>query len=243
MSLITYLEHSGFAVNTETALLVFDYYQDPSGALAKLLETNSLPVIFFVSHHHPDHFNRSIFNIDNMPADVERYYIISNDVFARNIPEHVSAVRVKNGDTLTDLPGHITVKVFNSTDIGVSYLVTLPNGETIFHAGDLNNWHWADESTDAEIKSMEKQFMSILAEISSATNHIDIAFFPVDARLGKNYALGAAQFLQKIEIGNFFPMHFWGKADEACNIDAYPLNQPIITHFHAVKQPGTTFAV
>lgn len=241
MNEITYLQHSGFVVKTTTAILVFDYYQDPTYSLQKLLADNkSLPVIFFVSHHHPDHFNREIFAL---ATDHERFYIVSNDVFARNIPDGVDCVRVKKGDKLDNILGGITVNVFNSTDIGVSFLVTLTSGKTIFHAGDLNNWHWEAESTPQEVKSMQQQFLSIVADIAAEAPHIDVAFFPVDARLGENYALGAAQFLQAIEVANFFPMHFWGKADEACNTAAYPITKPLTTHFASVKTSGSTFSL
>ena len=37
-------------------------------------------------------------------------------------------------------------------------------GMRLFHAGDLNNWHWSEESTPQEIRKAEGDF---LAEIKN----------------------------------------------------------------------------
>ena len=66
MITVTYLDHSGFAVTTPTAIMVFDYYKDPDKKLEKVLASHpdpEIPVLFFVTHHHPDHFNTSIFEL------------------------------------------------------------------------------------------------------------------------------------------------------------------------------------
>ena len=61
---VTYLDHSGFAITTPEAVMVFDYYKDPDKKLEKTLaQAPDLPVVFYVSHHHPDHFNTSIFEL------------------------------------------------------------------------------------------------------------------------------------------------------------------------------------
>ena len=51
---VTYLDHSGFAITTPAAIMVFDYYKDPDKKLEHLLKISpEKPVLFFVSHHHP----------------------------------------------------------------------------------------------------------------------------------------------------------------------------------------------
>lgn len=57
---LTYIFHSGFALETERCMLVFDYWMDPSGVMPQLLKT-SKPMYVFSSHFHEDHFNRQIF--------------------------------------------------------------------------------------------------------------------------------------------------------------------------------------
>ncbi|MBQ2202695.1 MAG: MBL fold metallo-hydrolase [Clostridia bacterium] len=58
---IDYLGHSGFLVETETALLLFDYYRGALSFLEK--KPKEKPLFVFVSHAHADHFNPFIFKI------------------------------------------------------------------------------------------------------------------------------------------------------------------------------------
>lgn len=137
---VTYLDHSGFAVVLPTAVAVFDYFRDPTGALVKVIRENpELPVVFFVSHHHPDHFNPAIFNL---AQDREVQYVLSNDIFSKVVHDDMPVAWVSPGDEVPGLLGGLDVRAFGSTDAGVSFLVTLPDGRKIFHAGDLNYWHW-----------------------------------------------------------------------------------------------------
>ena len=57
---IYFLHHSGFVLELEKVILVFDYYLDPLKLLEERLEKTDKPVYFFVSHVHGDHFNRAI---------------------------------------------------------------------------------------------------------------------------------------------------------------------------------------
>ena len=54
--IITYLGHSGFLVETETAYFLFDYIR---GTLPEFSEKKKLYV--FASHAHKDHWNPEIF--------------------------------------------------------------------------------------------------------------------------------------------------------------------------------------
>ena len=68
---ITYLYHSGFVVETQNHVLVFDYYLDDvdagkkRGIDAGVISLSDLPknkkITVFVSHNHGDHFNPVIF--------------------------------------------------------------------------------------------------------------------------------------------------------------------------------------
>ena len=70
---ITYLSHSGFLVELDTAYLLFDYYK---GDLPELNTGKKFYV--FVSHAHYDHFKKDIFKLRDYLPDV--YFILSNDV-------------------------------------------------------------------------------------------------------------------------------------------------------------------
>ena len=137
---VTYLDHSGFAITTPAAIMVFDYYKDPDKKLEHLLKISpEKPVLFFVSHHHPDHFNTSIFEL---AQDRKRTYILSNDIFSKLVPkEGISVAWMSAGDVIDQIPGTKEVKAYGSTDAGVSFAITLEDGSVIFHAGDLNDWH------------------------------------------------------------------------------------------------------
>ena len=212
MTKVTYLDHSGFAVQMPDVVLVFDYYRDPSHALQKILEANpQIPVVFFVSHRHEDHFNNSIFEI---AQNHRRVYVMSNDVPAQEIPSTLEVAGMSAGDRVEGLPGGISVKAYPSTDTGVSFLVEASNGKKIFHAGDLNEWHWKDESDTKEVKHAEAAFKKALDRISSENASVDIAMFPVDPRLGTDFGSGAMAFIEAVKTGHLSPMHFWGKRDE-----------------------------
>ena len=72
---ISFLAHSGFAVETATKVLVFDYYKDDK-KIVDAYAKGSKPLWFFISHWHEDHFNRDIATFEAHT----RHYIYNNDV-------------------------------------------------------------------------------------------------------------------------------------------------------------------
>ncbi len=122
------------------------------------------------------------------------------------------AYYLDKGETWSD--GILEVEAFGSTDLGISFLLHL-DGKLIFHAGDLNNWHWKEESTGEEIREAENAYFSELDVISRHVDRIDLVMLPVDPRLGKEYMLGAKQFVDRFHVGTFVPMHFDNAYDEA----------------------------
>jgi L-ascorbate metabolism protein UlaG (beta-lactamase superfamily) len=101
----------------------------------------------------------------------------------------------------------VRVQAFGSTDVGSSFLIEAEE-KRIFHAGDLNNWHWSEKSPPEEIQTAERQFLEEVALLAGTTTQLDLAMFPVDPRQGKDYMLGAKQFVERIHTGVFAPMHF-----------------------------------
>ncbi|GCB35863.1 hypothetical protein KGMB02408_28080 [Bacteroides faecalis] len=81
-------------------------------------------------------------------------------------------------------------------------------GWSIFHAGDLNNWHWSEESTEEEIRKANGDFLAEVKYLKEKAPNIDLVLFPVDRRMGKNYMKGAKQFIEQIKTTIFVPMHF-----------------------------------
>lgn len=233
---ITYLAHSGFMVATPDVVMVFDYYRDPSHSVVKYLEKHpEVPVVFFVSHSHPDHYNPDIFNL---AQNHRRVYVLSNDVEARDTNSRLEIQGMSPGDKVEGLPGDIRVEAYDSTDAGVSFAVTLKDVQTIFHAGDLNNWHWNEQSTPREVAEADAAFRKALGRIASEHPSFDVAFFPVDTRQGRDFAVGATEFVEAIRVHDFFPMHFDGNYMVACDFGVYPFHTKVDTVFHCLHDPG-----
>lgn len=233
---ITYLAHSGFMVTTDEVVMVFDYYRDPSHSLEKYLDRHaSAPVVFFVSHHHPDHYNPEIFNL---AQNHKRLYILSNDVEARDTNSRLAIQGMSAGDIVEDLPGIASVEAFDSTDAGVSFAVKTQEGKMVFHAGDLNNWHWNEENSPREVAEADAAFRKVLHRIAEKYPALDVTFFPVDTRQGRDFAVGATEFVEAIRVKDFFPMHFDGNYMMACDFGVYPFHTKVDTTFHCLHEPG-----
>jgi len=193
---ITYLHHSGFTVEMDTCLIVFDYYQGN-------LKLPDKKTYVLASHMHPDHYNPAIFAWRKERPDIE--YILGFDIYDdANIPHERDNITFISPYEEIQVDG-LTIKAYGSTDEGVSFLVKC-DGTNIFHAGDLNWWYWAGETLEENMLA-ERGFKEELVKIKG--EHIDIAFFPVDPRLEKNYWLGAELFIDEIHPHYFIPMHFW----------------------------------
>lgn len=219
---LTYIFHSCFMLETEQCVLIFDYWKDsPEGDVKKMLEHTGKRVYFMASHFHEDHFNPEIIAM-NVPNGDKRI-ILSRDIIRRHRAKETDAdVIMRKGDVYND--EYIKIKAFGSTDAGVSFMLET-DGKKIFHAGDLNNWHWEDESTPQEVKKMEGDFKAVLRDIKAEYPTVNLAMFPVDPRLGTDFARGARQWLQTIKTTYLAPMHFpparekamtFGKEAEMC---------------------------
>lgn len=208
-AVVTYYHHSGFTVEVMDTLLVFDYWRGENGELSEkdqLREqdlANHKRVLVFVSHDHEDHFDEIIYSWDYQKLPIT--YIVSDD-----LPIGKRGRRVKPGDTLE--VGDVSIRVFDSTDKGVSFYVSL-YGLNIFHAGDLNLWHWREESTLREIAQAEKDFYAAMAPIDRLP--MDVAMFPVDPRMGGLYEAGANYFVMSVKPRVFIPMHWQGRPEVA----------------------------
>jgi L-ascorbate metabolism protein UlaG (beta-lactamase superfamily) len=204
---LTYIYHSGFAIETHNFTMIIDYYQDSLGDKKGVVYDRLLsrPYRLYVlsTHGHADHFNPEVLEWRERRSDI--HYIFSKDI-KEQIKTTLDHVIYLDKDQMfkDDL---IQVNAFGSTDIGLSYKITTEK-KVVFHAGDLNNWHWKEESTDEEVKEAEANYLSELNHIAASTPKLDLAMFPVDPRLGQDYMFGAQQFMEKIPTRLFVPMHF-----------------------------------
>ena len=80
----------------------------------------------------------------------------------------------------------------------------------IYHAGDLNDWVWEEESDayNAEMTANYRKQMALLAEKLNG-REIDTAFVVLDPRQEKDYDRGLCYFLEQIPVKQVYPMHYW----------------------------------
>ena len=198
---IWYLYHSGFAVETSRHFFIFDYWKmnpEKGGLEQGVISSDEMQgkdVVFFASHRHADHYSPRILNLKKSIPDSR--FILSDD-----IPPVDGAIMIGPGKSLNEQD--FSLKTLASTDAGVAFLLET-DGFRIFHAGDLNWWHWEGEDETDNLK-MAQDFQSQILLLSQTD--IDLAFFPVDPRLGENYILGIDYLMRNVHIKNVVPMHF-----------------------------------
>lgn len=210
---IYYIYHSGFVIKTENHFLIFDYYKDPiknevTKQKSKVLSPENIKemknVFVFASHSHEDHFNHKILEWEDYNSKIQ--YIFSSDITIEKNKSNYNFIEEGQEKIVDD----VHVRAYGSTDIGVSFLVKV-DGLTIFHAGDLNWWHWKEDSLQEQAiaESLFKAHIEKLKEEKT----IDIAFFPVDPRLQEFYYKGGEYFAEEIQPKILIPMHFGDKLD------------------------------
>lgn len=222
MITVRYIFHSCFVVETDTSLLVFDYWMDPAGAFKRYVcPGGGKHTYVFASHFHEDHFTKEIFRWREENPFTDYTYILSKDILKhRRANKEDADVWMAKGATWHD--GNIRVWATGSTDSGVSWIVEA-DGKRIFHAGDLGNWYarfLADGlKEEGEIYSEEfgmmvspvaeeKRYLGELKDIRKIADGFDIAMLPVDGRIGNGYTRGARQFIERFHVGLLIPMHF-----------------------------------
>ena len=229
---LIYYHNSGFSVQVGSTLLIFDYWEGEERELkqsARITESflKAFEQIFvFVSHQHPDHYDPVIY--DWQKAGLPVNYIVAHDMPVGTRGSRISPLQEKK------LTSNISVKAFESTDMGVSFLVTA-YGMNIFHAGDLNLWHWRQESTLKEIEAAEEAFYHALEPMRQ--EKIDVAMFPVDPRKGYMYDAGANHFIMTEKPRVFIPMHWQDRPEVAIEYARRTRNPQ--TEVVSLTRPGT----
>ena len=238
---LIYIYHSGYAILGEGLTIIIDYYKDSvsdtDGIVHQTLLSRPGKLYVLSSHFHADHFNYEIMKWKELRNDIT--YILSKDIAKRRKIDKSLVNLIKKGDVFCDK--NITVKAYGSTDVGVSFLIQLScDGKRIFHAGDLNNWHWMEESEEPEWKGYENNFLKELDDIYKDYNELDLVMFPVDPRLGKEYQRGARQFTEKIKTKVFMPMHFRDDYKAANTFQDYANNIGIYSPL--IREKGQYFS-
>ena len=213
---ITYIHHSGFLAETREVYYLFDYEK---GNLPQL--NTEKPLFVFVSHGHSDHYNPQIFDLLRSMGMKQITALLSNDIPKKRYPTCLMPSAPEEADDIRRqglipvikayhsqkyaLSFQTHVQTLLSTDKGVAFFLTCPEG-TLYHAGDLNDWT-IEETPEQERRQMTGSYLAAIKRLEG--NNIDIAFLPLDPRLGKYYAKGFLTFLELIPVKQVYPMHYW----------------------------------
>lgn len=199
---IWYLGNSGWAIRTNSKLLIFDYHT-PIGPPAdepwlanghiNPEEIMDQDVYVFVTHEHGDHFNPAIFDWQKSIDGIE--YILG---FTSEKASEASVLLPREKKTIDGME----VSTISSTDAGVGFLVKV-DSLTIFHAGD----HACKE------KDINEPFTDEIDYLEDNCSSVDLAFLPItgcgfnDPEAVKS---GIFYFLEKLNPDVMFPMHVLG---------------------------------
>ena len=204
---VTYIYHSCYIVEFEKEVLIFDYF------MGKLPEFDRNKKIYFLaSHKHQDHFSMNVFKYAEKYPNVK--YILSNDIrisekyleqngYSKEIKSKIINVG-KRDEKLID---EMKVETLKSNDAGVAFVVTVA-GMCIYHAGDLNWWHWEGEPA-AYNSGLEFKYVMEIEKLKD--RKIDVAFVPLDSRLNTSFYKGLDHFARNTKAELIFPMHMWRK--------------------------------
>lgn len=199
---LTYLLNSGFMVKDENILMLFDDFDDPAQAADRAVDRGNFEHLYiFASHAHFDHFGT---HIRAYAPKVSRY-IFSNDIKRTKRVKMFPSTEITFMKKYSEWQGEaIKVVTYDSTDVGVSFLIELENGTRIFHAGDFNWWHWKEDNEENKNLAgrLFKKQMKRLKGLDA-----DVAFFPVDGRLGNTQEIGVTEFVKETDIKTLVAMH------------------------------------
>lgn len=204
---ITFIKHSSFAVELERHILLFDYYGE--GKLPEWSRDKTLYVLN--SHKHADHFNLCIFELRKQYPKI--HFFLGSDIRLSERYLQRNHITIDRDREITHLSKRIVleyepemkIRTLRSTDAGVAFVIQC-EGKDIYHAGDLNWWHWELESAafnEAQKTKYQEEIMQIAGE------HFDVAFVPLDGRLEAAYYWGMDFLLGQIDAEAVFPMHMW----------------------------------
>jgi ankyrin repeat protein/L-ascorbate metabolism protein UlaG (beta-lactamase superfamily) len=197
---IWYLKHSGFAIKTKSALMVFDYWDNDPVPDEKLLanghvrpeEFKDLPVYVFVSHEHDDHFDPQILEWKKSIPNITY-------IFGFEPPNKAGITIIGPREQRT--VGGLKVTTIKANDAGVGFAVQV-DGLTIFHAGDHSN-------NTLEMK--DNNFFPEIDFLAEKGIRPDIAFFlnafGCGATNPEAFQKGIFYAVDKLKIKSCLPMH------------------------------------
>ena len=208
---VTHIAHSGFSVELEKTVLVFDYYVGDFPAFDPAAQ-----IVVLASHGHPDHFTKRIWQLLGRYENLE--FVLSDDIPEARVQKHFAVLGLDyeaakahihfiGPHQQLEFPG-VKIETLLSTDLGVAFVVRT-EGKTIYHSGDLHWWVWEGD-TEENHREMIDTYTGEIAKIEGL--HMDLAFAVLDSRL-KDYWQGLDYFMRHTDPAVVIPMHFWEDVD------------------------------
>lgn len=212
---VIFIHHSCFLIEVDDKVLIFDYFG--GDRVNGYTFTGKIPsyapdtkIYMFASHGHRDHFDMDILRWSGQYPNIR--YILSKDIrisphflekhgIDPKVREQVQFVTAGKRYEVDDL----VIETLASTDAGVAFYVTT-NGVSFFHAGDLNDWKM-EGAGDLINGKQERAYRHEIRKITDKP--INLAFVPMDPRLGPYQSLGIDFFLKNTDAEFVFPMHMW----------------------------------
>lgn len=199
---ITYLLNSGFMIKDGNILMLFDDFEDPAQVADRAVDKGNFEHLYiFATHAHFDHFGT---HIRAYAPKVSRY-IFSNDIKRTKRVKMFPSTEITFMRKYSEWEGEgIKVWTYDSTDVGVSFLVETETGNRIFHAGDFNWWHWEGDNLENQLLS-DRLFHKQMKRLQGLD--ADVAFFPVDGRLEDSQEMGVTEFVKQTDVKTLVAMH------------------------------------
>ena len=213
---VVFIHHSCFLVEVDEKVLIFDWFAGDRangyhfGGVLPEYEPDT-PLYIFASHKHADHFDMDVLRLVDKYSNI--HFILSKDckMSSNFLKKHGIDPAIAEKITYVtacekyEISGGICVETLRSTDVGVAFYVKVSD-ICFFHAGDLNDWSFEGED-ELFCQKMRRAFREEIKCL--ADKPIDIAFVPMDPRLGSNQWNAVDFVLEQTGVKHLFPMHMW----------------------------------
>ena len=121
----------------------------------------------------------------------------------------------------------------------MAFLVTCKD-KRIYHAGDLNWWHWEEESIDYN-RQMRKDYQREIRKL--VRKKIDLAFVVLDPRQGGAAFSGIDFFMRNVRVNHVFPMHMWRDYGLTDRLLTSEISASYRNRIHRVWEEGQTVEI
>ncbi len=224
-AVIWYLGHSGWAVETESRFLIFDYWERSEPDAPRSLsnghidpeEIKDKSVLVLVTHSHADHYDPRILDWEDKLSDVTY-------VFGWKIDEDSNHIQCGEERETIELDG-VTIRTIHHDFDGIpesAFLVDL-DGIVFFHSGDHGNGP----------PPFKDQFVSNIDYIAKSAPKIDFAFIPLWGE--ESYVI------EKLKPKFTFPMHDLGREHKYNELEKTIVQNGLSTTAVAAENKGDRF--